>query len=106
MRDQPRTYAKGWTRIPVPYEQRKQRGPKYMEEDGQWVGTHWFPTVHIFLPEDARPEIPETRPDDTVLEHRWGCRCGVCVRPEAVALKRRTHRRQMRMARSSTSSST
>jgi hypothetical protein len=33
--------------------------------------------------------MPDTRPDDQALEHRAWCRCEVCARPAARALRRR-----------------
>lgn len=76
--------------VPKPDAERKQRGPKYRGEAGRWVGCHWFPDLQL-LPLSARI-MPETRPDEEIASHAWGCSCSICARPGAAAIKRRALR--------------
>ena len=46
--------------------------------------TRWFVPLDL-LPDEARV-MPKTRPDSATLEHRAGCRCEVCRRPQAPIL--------------------
>ena len=78
-------------------EERKQHGPRWRGEAGEWVGTHWFPVLPLIA--EGRRRMPETRPDEEIMDHAIGCLCPVCARPEAIALRQR-RLAQMRRVRS------
>lgn len=53
--------------------------------DRRRTGRTTEPAVEL-LPVALR-RLPETRPDEDAFDHKYGCRCRVCVRPAALWYK-------------------
>lgn len=46
----------------------------------------------ILLPDEARPDMPPTRPDSESRDHKTSCMCEPCQRPGALEQKHRQAR--------------
>lgn len=66
-------------------------GPVRRGEQGAWFNSRWYPELDV-LDDDER-EMPETVPDEEAYDHRFGCMCRACRRPEARHYKRARVRR-------------
>ncbi len=69
------------------YAKRKPDDPRAVRFLSDWY-------LPLQLLDDNSREMPETRPDEQILEHGIQCRCVVCRRPEAQALWRARHNLQ------------
>jgi hypothetical protein len=75
------------------YKVRKPDNPEAVRFRGEWL----LPLP--LLPDDERPEMPETLPDDLAYDHKWKphrCRCRVCNRPQAVEWRKKWRRDRKR----------
>lgn len=93
LEDGTRVYAGGARYRPVPAEERKIGMNKPDHPDARRFHGRWFLPLELLV-EEARV-MPETRPDELVLEHMEThllCQCEVCLRPEAERWRRRWRR--------------
>lgn len=91
-----RTYKSGKTyRKKLPEERligvNKPDDPRAVRFHGRWF-------LPLDVVDDAARAMPETRPDDLAYDHirdrRTGCRCDVCLRPQAERYQRKWKREQ------------
>ena len=89
--DGTRVYAKGHRYRPLEDSERvyARRKPVDAEERGavRFAGNWYYPLQ--VLPEEARPALPWTRPDEEAIGHQLGCLCFMCRTVPRVRAKKR-----------------
>jgi hypothetical protein len=89
--DGTRVYAKGHRYRPLSDSERvyARRKPVDAEERGavRFAGNWYYPLE--VLPEEARPSLPWTRPDEEAIGHQLGCLCFMCRTVPRVRHKKR-----------------
>ena len=90
--DGTRVYADGHRYKPKAPEERAYARRK--PDDPRAVRFHgtWYLPLEV-LPDERRPPVPETVPDEETLQHPASCICPVCRRPQARVLRQRERRR-------------
>ena len=92
--DGTRVYSNGTRYKPVSPEARRYQRRRPDHPEAVRFHGKWFLPLEV-LPDDQRPPMPATRPDEEAYEHMDRtvlCRCEVCQRPAAEAWRRRWRR--------------
>lgn len=88
--DGTRVYSDYHRYKPVERDKRKKGVRKPDDPRAVRYKSDWYLPLPV-LPDEQRPQMPLTRPDDECLDHRALCACDVCKRPAARRLWRRAH---------------
>jgi hypothetical protein len=94
--DGTRVYAKGHRYRPLSDAERvyARRKPADAVEAGavRFAGNWYYPLP--VLPDEQRPALPWTRPDEEAIGHQLGCLCLMCRTVERVRKKKRVRVRR------------